>query len=58
MLIARGLILMFKSQKFSWVESLIRYVLFWLTLCHPGEGPKDPQLRKLLTALKYVFKSG
>ena len=29
-----------------------------LTLCHPGGGPKDPQLSKSPNALKLVFKSG
>ena len=31
-----------------------------LTLCHPGGGggPKDPQLSKLLNALKWVHKNG
>ena len=29
-----------------------------LTFCHPGGGPKGPQLSKSLNILKYVFKSG
>ena len=35
-----------------------RTFALFLTLCHPGGGPKDPQLSKSPNALKLVFKSG